>query len=48
MQNEDYFLNQVAEILIIDTSHVADPFVSGWLPLFAEGKSQSAVDIWEY
>ena len=48
MQLEYNFLDEIAQILVIDSPDVADPAVRVWLlPLLAEREGEGAVDIGE-
>ena len=48
MQSEHYLFDKIAQIFIIDSSHIADPSMSIALPFFAKRKSKGPVDVGEY
>lgn len=48
MQLEDNLLDEIAEILVVDSSDVADPAVCvGLLSFFAQREGKGAVYIWK-
>lgn len=48
VQFEDYLFDKIAEVLVIDSAHVADPSVSVRFSLFAQGEGQRPVDVGEH